>query len=284
MNNLLSYLSTEVDILINEKPVKKYAHQGKTFIEAKENSEYTIRVKNNSWNRRLIIASTDGINVIDGKAAGSTQQGYVLNGYSSYHIKGFRVSNDLVNAFKFSKKSKSYAAKSEETNGDTSNCGVIGIQIFEEKEKPQPIVINFPPLSEPKPWRTPPYQTPWWSSDHYYTTCNSSSLSAGLGASEAVYTACYFSNHAPEPELKRSIEGRDNSLKPSFDLGTQFSSKEITDKVKEVEFEIGLLAGAIEIYYASRDALLNMNVPLDKETSINFPQAFPFRFCKPPKD
>ena len=62
--------------------------------------------------------------------------GYVVNGLSPIEIKGFRTDNDTVHPFKFSTKRRSYAAKSDEAGGDTSNCGVIGIEVYDEYQKP----------------------------------------------------------------------------------------------------------------------------------------------------
>src|SRR4051812_12192845 len=102
---------TEVEILVNGKPVKKFSHNGKTYIQANKGSEYSIRIKNNSWTRRMFNISVDGINVVNGEAAGNTPFGYVLSGYSTYEVKGFRTSTEEVHPFKFNDKKKSYAAK-----------------------------------------------------------------------------------------------------------------------------------------------------------------------------
>lgn len=276
VNELLS-LVTDVDILVNGKPVKKYSHQGKIFIEAKEGSEYSVRVKNGTQNQLLAIAAVDGINVLDGKAAGSTQAGYVLNGYNSYEIKGFRTSNDSVNAFKFSKKNKSYAAKSDETGGDTSNCGVIGIQFFSQKPKPFNTVERhvFAPDN---------LRRPTWYYDIQYGTntadssggslrrCYNNSITSSLGGGQLNANCFASSSELPEAELA------------AFDLGTEFSKTEISDKVRDVEFEIGSLYTTTEIYYASRDSLEAMGVPLEKVSLVSFPKAFPTKFCKPPRD
>jgi hypothetical protein len=256
------YNSSEVDILVNGKPVKKYTYRGRVFIEAKNGTEYTIRIKNNSILKRLAIAAVDGINVINGEAGGASDAGYLINGYNAYEIKGFRTSNDAVNVFKFADKQKSYAAKSEETGGDTSNCGVIGVQIFEEKIKP----VIFPKITR---YNTPinrDYHDFRWGGSLLRSCDNEMLCSSSYGAS-----------------VNNMAISTDSSTVQGFDLGTEFSDKEISDKVTEVEFEKGYLESTFEIYYASRDALLAMGVPLEKETAVAFPKAFPAKFCKPPK-
>lgn len=278
MNELLS-LITDVDILINGKPVKKYSHQGKVFVEAREGSEYAIRVKNGLWNRMLSIVSVDGINVLDGKAAGASKAGYVLNGWNSYEIKGFRTSNDEVNAFKFAKKDKSYAAKSDETHGDTSNCGVIGVQFY--CEKPAEVVYTWATSNNPVRYGT--------STSNGSETLFFNATAGSIGAEGPTGPMGLAGQSDSDYTLKRSINYCSSISEPitdymDFDLGTEFSKNKIEDKVRDVEFEIGAIYSTFEIYYASREALLAMGVPLQKVTQIAFPKAFPSKFCKPPRD
>jgi len=277
-------LFTSVDVLVNGKPVKKYSHKGRIFIEAKEGTEYSIRVKNNSVPRKLANVSVDGINVVNGEAAGSSTIGYIIQGFQSYEIKGFRVSNDVVNAFKFSNKKQSYAAKSEETNGDTSNCGVIGVRFFLEKQQPQPIVytkiIQQPTV--PSPWDNPPWNNPWnnpWNGDFIVTYKNDEGPILTRGMSSSPHASA---RSAPQT-LNALYCSTSCSDTVSLDLGTEFSNKEIADKVTEVPFEVGELESTYEIYYATRDALIQMGVPVEREVQVTFPTAFPSKFCKPPK-
>lgn len=290
----------DVDILINGKSVKQHAHENKLFVEAKEGSEYVIKVKNNGISRRLIVCSVDGINVINGEAAGASKAGYIIQGSSSFEIKGFRVSNDAVNAFKFNKKDKSYAAKSEATGGDTSNCGIIGVEVYEEKEKPKPKVVEHHHHHYPKvdktPWIFPkpcPYNPIPWEYPKYpeiIWTCNTNN-SPNYRMVDTVTTCeatssgpitLNYSNTSENPSdgmdmLKCSI-----TQDASFDMGTEFSKNEIKDTVTEVAFEIGRLLTTIEIYYASRQSLINMGVQIIKENQVVLPKAFPTKFCKPP--
>jgi len=94
------YLDIVVEILVNGNPVKKYSHEGRTYIQANKGSKYSIKIKNNSYKKRMFCVSVDGINVVDG-SAGNSNDGYILNGYSSYEIPGFRTSNEEVHPFKF---------------------------------------------------------------------------------------------------------------------------------------------------------------------------------------
>lgn len=285
---------TDVDVLINGKPVKKYSHNGKLFIEAKAGSEYTIKIRNGGWARKLFVAAVDGINAIDGEASDSSKNGYVINGLSTYDVKGFRVSNEKVNGFKFNKIDKSYAAKSDATGGDTSNVGVIGIQVYTEKEKPRPIIVKRKLVPDPiwieedyippyNPWK---YQPFIWGGDTSDMTCGTlGGDSPQLGSMQGTLRCSSLNNQSSQPAVASfCCTVQDAGPEPKgFDLGTEFSDKEITDQVTEVEFETGYLETTIEIYYATRESLIEMGVPVEKETKVAFPTAFPSKFCKPPK-
>jgi hypothetical protein len=265
--------SSDVDILVNGKPVRKYSHNGKLFIEAKEGSEYSIKIRNGAWARKLYITSVDGINVVDGKAGGSSNNGYIINGLNSYEVKGFRVSNEKVNAFKFAKKNKSYAAKSEETGGDTANVGVIGIQVYSEKFKEfHTPIIKRALVADPYPWRE----------ETYTFNCTVQDYGDGPIAAAAAPMDSYLGNATRSLNATSNISAQ--SVRPKgFDIGTEFSKKEVDDQVTEVEFDTGSLDAQIEIYYASRESLIEMGVPVEKEAQVTFPTAFPSKFCKPPR-
>ena len=122
-------------IVINGGPARVYSKQGKSYIEARNGTEYAIKVENLTGDEILVVATVDGLNVVTGqKAALSNQEnGYILNPYGSYTIKGFRVNNDSVGAFQFSSKKKSYAAS--KNDGSESNVGVIAVAAFARKQR-----------------------------------------------------------------------------------------------------------------------------------------------------
>lgn len=263
------YQNIEVDILVNDKPIKKFSHGGKLFIQANHQTEYSIKIRNNNWHRRLFVVSVDGINVIDGKAAGSTKMGYVVNGLSPIEIKGFRTDNDTVHPFKFSTKRRSYAAKSDEAGGDTSNCGVIGIEVYDEYQKP---IVYRSFASKP---RRP--DVTWTLNSSTSKGLGGELMSRSFNSMDSVGDMSFmcstsdFADSAPVEEA-------------SFSMGTEFSERAVKDSVREVEFEIGSLLHTISIYYGSREDLVKMNVPIVSQKQIaSFPQAFPSKFCKPPR-
>ena len=70
----------------------------------------------------------------------------------------------------------------------------------------------------------------------------------------------------------------------SFDTGTHFSDRKVSDKVVTTEFDFGHQCGKIEIYYASKRALREMGVPVEQASTVSFPRAFRNEgYCKPPK-
>lgn len=252
-----------VDILVNGRPIRKYAHENRVFIESRENTVYSIRIKNNGFYRRLVVVSVDGINVINGEPAGSSKAGYVINGYSSIDVAGFRTSLTDVHPFKFNLKKKSYAAKSPSTGGDTSNCGAIGIEVYSESLSNT--ILRSASLYTPE--TTPMYDI---TCDSRTYACDVDSSLGGEGA--VTCSSCWSSSNTAS-----SLD------KPrSFDMGTEFSKQAIKDAAFETRFEIGMLVETISIYYASFTSLLSMGVPVSNRAQAYLPNPFPSRFCKPP--
>lgn len=289
-------MQQEIDIMVAGRPVRKIAHNGKIFVVAKEGSEYEIRVKNNDTKRVLGVCSVDGLNVIDGKEADTEGAGYIIHGYGSYTVRGFRTSNDEVHPFVFNKKDKSYAAESEETGGDTKNCGVIGVIFHAEKIKtpkktPKVTIIRekeYVPYIPHVPWASPyirPYRWPevWCESTTAYCSSlsndfNSSAVTRSTSITPNIIASASTSNTSAMPISSETLDGG------AFDLGTEFSDEVVTDKVTNTSFDIDYTLGAIEIYYASREQLIAMGVPVDKENSVAFPSAFKSTgFCKVPR-
>ncbi|MCF7674616.1 MAG: hypothetical protein K9N23_17025 [Akkermansiaceae bacterium] len=108
---------------------KSYGNH-RRYVEGRNGSTYSIVVKNRCKSRILVVLSVDGLDVMDGKPAGTSRPGYVINAGETLEVKGFRTSHDAVAAFKFSTVSQSYA---NTRHGDTRNVGVIGLAAFLEK-------------------------------------------------------------------------------------------------------------------------------------------------------
>jgi hypothetical protein len=373
-------MSFDLNILVNGNRCKQYYHQGKTFIEAKNGSEYVIQINNNHWKRILAVGSVDGLNILTGKAANEKDSGYIVGAYSSEKIKGFRFSDDEWAMFKFGYKFNGNTYAQSKENGSEKNCGVIGLRLFYEKE---PLYTYNPPIQ----WNT----TPQWLSNPSVTTVvttttttrgatasyaltggmnqtvnyccsdlgqvdlnhdntNYSSLFGGCAAAaplgsgpidgtllkEAIADAKAVRQTAlANPKSADSMMGKFTKLagitkggqicadtksskkrssaggqsaqycadtiavagaglygpgrygytakEPEFDMGTEWGRKEHS-KVHNVPFERGCQAQSFDIYYASREALIAMGIPLFNELQVGLPQSFPNGYAQPPKN
>lgn len=102
---------------------------GKRFVVGHAGQRYEILVHNQTGGRFEVVASVDGLDVIDGEPAHVDKRGYVLEPYATVRIDGWRRSQEVVAAFRFGRVSDSYAGR---TAGDR-NVGVIGLAFFAEQ-------------------------------------------------------------------------------------------------------------------------------------------------------
>ena len=282
IKTMLNYASCEVSILVNGNSVKTHLKDGKTYIEAKDGSEYEIHIKNHGCGRALVVASVDGLNVLTGESASTLDSGYVVNGYSDFKIKGFRYNNDKVGAFKFVKKTKSYASGKQD--GSEANCGIIGVAIYNEDLPPNTWTVTsyrWPqPLKNPEP---SPYD---WTltgdpvNSNFYSTTDSHGL-YDVGVKKSFSTVDMTNMVAATTSNNTSINSL-RSMNASFDMGSGWGkSKE--SKVVDTEFKRGVLVSSHDVYYASRDSLLGMGVIVPNTGQVSFPRSFP-QYAKPPKN
>jgi hypothetical protein len=161
-----------VEIIRKGKTLTKYAHNGENFICAPRSGNYIIRLRNTSYNRKLVVISVDGRNVMDGESAGYSGGGYVLNGYQTFDLKGWRRTDQEVAAFEFTDASGSYDVK---VGGSGANLGVIGVAVFDEKEL------------QHWHWNRPTWVAPqknWWD-DEFVITCNDGNEMIGGSVTES---------------------------------------------------------------------------------------------------
>ena len=242
------------------------------YVEGRKGQTFTLKFKNNSGSRVLVVPSIDGLSTMDGKPAAAKSGGYIVDAFGALDVKGWRTSLSESAKFEFDTKSGSYAGK---TVGET-NCGVIGCLVYSEKEKPQPEIREIhhhhnhwnPPHYNP--WFPTPTTTPKWPD----IICNSGSTSILRGASnslnQSVATCNFMAHSAPTAEVE------------DYNLGTKFGSTQ-SDAVTEVEFENGVLLAELYIYYTDRAGLIKAGIDVEKKPKIvRHPQAFT-GFCQPPK-
>ena len=107
-----------------------YKEGNRRLISGGSGRSYIISVRNRSKSALEIVASVDGLDVIDGKTATFGKRGYLVAAGATLEIDGFRTSSETVATFKFSSVANSYANM---RHGDTRNVGVIGIAVFTQK-------------------------------------------------------------------------------------------------------------------------------------------------------
>lgn len=90
---------------------------------------YALVVHNRSAERFEVVATVDGLDVLDGEDGSFAKRGYLVGAYSSVVIDGFRRSDAEVAAFRLGDVARSYAA----SQGKARNVGVIGIAFFDEQ-------------------------------------------------------------------------------------------------------------------------------------------------------
>lgn len=102
----------------------------KNYVVGEAGRRYTIVVRNATPFRIECVLSVDGLDVLDGKDAAFSKRGYIVDPRGEIEVDGFRTSTTQVAAFRFGSVRGSYAGLK---TGDTSNVGVIGLAVFNER-------------------------------------------------------------------------------------------------------------------------------------------------------
>jgi len=111
------------------RPLEGFNSAGNTYVVGEHGQRYIIQIKNNTGVRFEAVTTVDGLDVINGRSGSFSNRGYIVNGFSTVEIDGWRRSTDTVAAFRFGRVSESYAGK----KGEDRNVGVIGVALFEER-------------------------------------------------------------------------------------------------------------------------------------------------------
>jgi len=261
----------EVQVVVNGVPLREYLHDGDIFVEGRQGDRYALRIKNNTGRRVEVVATVDGLDVVDGKPGDFVhKRGYVIGPWQTYDIEGFRLDMGRVAAFRFSSVRDSYAA----SKGDTRNVGVIGVAFFAERE----VVRRPPPPVCPKEG----YRYPQGG--------------GGMGRSKAeaprYSTGARAEAPAASAEASASAHRDDASRRPG--LGTEFGEARYSS-VRETTFvraSSTTPTQVITLRYNDREGLIAMGVKLDdpwaddsylRRTANPFPANPPSRtFATPP--
>lgn len=233
--------SFELQVVVNDRPVREYGHQGRTYIEGKKSSRFTLKFRNNTPQRVLAVPSLDGLSAIDGQPATGASKGYIIPAYSAGEIKGWKTNLRETADFTFTDRSTtSYAAQTQ----GAQNCGVIAVKVFAEKPAPPPpvkhtIVEEHHHHHDHYPWWRP-WPTIMWGSGPTYGSSAGGSLmcssgpekcSTGNVGSQALYS-CDLSNKSSSlsasslnipPELEKALRSAGQLAEtPDFNLGVGF--------------------------------------------------------------
>lgn len=242
----------QLRILVGGKPIPVYHNfrDGTNWVEAREGTRYEIEIKNNSYNRILAVVSIDGLNIINGKHEKPEEApGYVLNSYMSEKIPGWKVSQEKVREFYFTRPENSYSKK---LGADQHNIGVIAAAIY--KEKPQyTIYTNY---------TLPPYRWEKWNGPYNPVTYDGHSSTYSCSIPQNPEVKCCF--------LSSPLGGADYS--PSAQLGTGSGDKMQFETVG-VYFGERVLETILTLYYDSKEGLQRRGIWTEERNAL--PKAFP---------
>lgn len=115
----------------NDRPLalQQAGPQGGLHVAGTQGGRYVLVFRNRSQRVYEVVATVDGLDVMNGQPGSLRHSGYVLMPDGLLRIEGFRKSQTEVAAFRFSAPGRAYAANTEA--GDPRNIGVIGAAVFE---------------------------------------------------------------------------------------------------------------------------------------------------------
>ncbi len=111
----------------------------KTYLEAKKGEPYGIIIRNNTPERIGVVIAVDGRNIISGGRSDlkRSETMYIVNPHENARYDGWRTSDSEVHRFYFTEPEDSYSIR---TFSDSSAMGVIGVAVYREKDRPQPVL------------------------------------------------------------------------------------------------------------------------------------------------
>jgi len=301
-------------VRVHGKTLNEYPHinpegEPEVWVEGRKGKDFVLRIWNHSSRRVRAVVAVDGLDAISGEEASFDSPGYILDGFEKLDIPGWRLDNDNVAKFKFSKVGKSYTAKAGK---GTDNVGVIGVAFFYEKVKTTLTITQAPPVHHHfhtihhahHHWQQlfPGSAEVTWTAD---PCCRQSgtelhvddvlhSYTNGAAAVDGVAGAsCNTSVDMSDITAENCARGGEavmdcfvtSEVKPS--LGTEFG-KEQQHKVREVPFEQArdVPDEVLSVRYGTRKELQRRGVNMDRRGKrTKKPNAFPGseRGCTPPE-
>ena len=223
------------------------------FVEGRVGSAFCIKIRNNSWQRKLFVPTVDGLSVMDGEVGEFESGGYIVAPYSSVEIKGWRTSDDEVAEFFFSGRQDSYSVR---LGKGKVNLGVIGVAVFGEKVRQQ--YYAYPSILPQAPT----------SSDWEPQFFASASQTCGDNSGSMTNASMILSASANMAQV----------------VGTGFGDRK-ESHVTSVSFDREASPECVfQIFYNTREELKKLGIDFEKRNCYVSPQAFPGRYCKPPQN
>ncbi|HYW73544.1 MAG TPA: hypothetical protein VE961_21155 [Pyrinomonadaceae bacterium] len=126
-----------VEVLVYGSPATEYAARGRRYVEALENAEYELRIRNPTASRVAVAVAVDGLNSIDARHTSAWDaHKWVIEPYGTITVRGWQMSSESARRFYFTTERDSYGAKL----GQTANLGVISAVFF--RERGQPVTVT----------------------------------------------------------------------------------------------------------------------------------------------
>jgi len=129
----LSIANGRIDFDISNERGEKYTLVSRSnddfSLSGNAGDAYRLHFKNLSNHRYEVVATVDGLDVLNGRPGSLANNGYILDPGASLMISGFRKNSNEIAAFRLSATADAYAANS--AAGNINNTGVIGVAIFE---------------------------------------------------------------------------------------------------------------------------------------------------------
>lgn len=303
MNNV------EFRVLIKDKAITEYRHNGNTFVEGREGSSFEIEFINRNPYRVEAIITVDGLSVIDGKLGSPESSGYLVDAGERIVIPGWKINDGVAAKFVFSGKGQSYSTI---TTGSAANNGVIGCMVYAERyRRPVTKVASAPPFRGIVPQQNMflaggfvptstssrtfgmADQTAYtsWSGDlgvsqggsamacaaSASTSAAAASASATTASTQAAYAtqdAFYTSNGnkgvgASNPRAVMPVTLENTRPEPLNNLGTGFGEA-TTFETQVASFNRGDLLGIIVLYYDNARGLKARGIQIGRPSRVKF--------------
>ncbi len=233
-----------LEVLVDGEPLVEYRSRGKSYIEALEGREYSIRLTNHTGRRIAVALSVDGLNTIDAKTTSTRKASkWILGPYETITLRGWQTSTSTARRFFFTTEEKSYGA----WLGSTSNLGVITAAVFRER-RPVPAPIVQPDRRESGSQRRREHRK----------QRDSRETPAPAAPAERME---YGRDGGDESSSARSSEPIETESRLSDRLAATGIGRQQQHRVRRVHFEAEASpAAVIELRYEYHDALVRLGV------------------------